>query len=123
MALLAKLEKRQNKGEILDSPSDTLSNEDYKKQIEAMQQIEVVLRQILLPEAKERLSNIKVVNTEMYYKIAQLLMQMYKSGQITERIDDDTLRDLLYRLQPKKEISIKRKWFFIFVKVTIKIDN
>jgi len=109
MALLAKLEKRQNKGEILDSPSDTLSNEDYKKQIEAMQQIEVVLRQILLPEAKERLSNIKVVNTEMYYKIAQLLMQMYKSGQITERIDDDTLRDLLYRLQPKKEISIKRK--------------
>jgi DNA-binding TFAR19-related protein (PDSD5 family) len=64
----------------LESESDVASEsevkEQYMKQIEAMQQIEVILRQVLEPEAKERLSNIKVVNQEMYYKVAQFILQL-----------------------------------------------
>lgn len=97
----------------MESESDVASEsevkEQYMKQIEAMQQIEVILRQVLEPEAKERLSNIKVVNQEMYYKVAQFILQLYQSGRIAGRIDDDALKQLLIRLQSKKEISITRK--------------
>lgn len=89
-----------------NEPSD---QELYKKQIEAMQHIEVALRQILEPSAKERLSNIKIVNPEQYYKIAQLILQMYESGKINGRIDDETLKQVLYKVQPRKEINIIRK--------------
>lgn len=85
------------------------AKEKYYKQMEAMQQLEVILRQLMTPEAKSRLTNIKIVNTELYYKVAQMFVQMYESGKLNQRIDDEMLKDFLARIQQKKEMRITRK--------------
>ena len=83
--------------------------EQDSNSVEQMQQIEVMLRTIMDSDAKERLSNIKIVNSAMYYKVAKLIFQFYQSGQLEGRIDDNTLKVLLSRVQPKREIKITRK--------------
>jgi programmed cell death protein 5 len=82
---------------------------EQEKSVEKMQQIEVMLRTILEPEAKARLSNIKVVNQELYYKVAQVIFQLYKSDQLNGRVDEETLKHILSRIQQKKEFTITRK--------------
>jgi programmed cell death protein 5 len=83
--------------------------EQYLKQMEALKQIDLVLKQILTSEAKERLSNIRLVNQELYFKVAQYLIQLYQQGQIRGYVDDNMLKQIILLLQPKKEIKIRRK--------------
>ncbi len=78
--------------------------------VEAEQQLDGLLRQVLEPEAKARLSNIRLVNRELYYKTAQTIAYIAKSGKLHQKISEAELKKLLERLSPpKKEIRIKRK--------------
>ena len=72
-------------------------------------QLENILRISLTSEAKERLSNIKIVNPGLYAQISQFIYQLYSSGRINQKIDDFTLKDFLGRLTPKREFKITRK--------------
>jgi programmed cell death protein 5 len=73
-------------------------------------QLDSMLRSVLTPEAKARLSNIRLVNKELYLKVAQSLLYLAKSGQIQGKIDDAQLKALLEKARgQKREISIKRK--------------
>ena len=98
-------------GDFLEFNSENAKDykQEYIKQLQIMQQLESIIRIILTPEAKERLSNIKLVNQELYFKVAQFLFQMYQAGQINNKIDDFQLKSILSRVQPKKEIKIVRK--------------
>ena len=84
--------------------------EKVNKQIQMELALDSALSQILTRKAKERLSNIKLVNKEKYMKVAQYLLYLYKLGKITTKIDDDTLKKLLLKLFPPKsrEIKIRR---------------
>ncbi|MDO8627840.1 MAG: DNA-binding protein, partial [Candidatus Diapherotrites archaeon] len=74
-------------------------------------QIDAILRQVLSPEAKSRLSNIKLVNKELYAQVLQSILYIAKSGRLAEKISDQQLKTLLEKISGagRKEITIKRK--------------
>jgi excinuclease UvrABC nuclease subunit len=73
-------------------------------------QIENLLRQILTPEARERLGRLKVARPEEARALEGQLVQLAQSGRLQNRVDDEQLKLILARLFPgNRDISIKRK--------------
>ena len=83
--------------------------EEYAKQLQMLQQLEDMLKMILTSEARQRLGNIKLVNQELYFKVSQFIFQMYQAGQIRDKIDDNQLKSILSRVQPRRDFKIVRK--------------
>ncbi len=65
-------------------------------------QKEAILRQILSPEARARLTNIKMVKPQMAEQIEMQLIQLAGSGRLKGRVTDDQLKGLLLQLQGKE---------------------
>ena len=77
---------------------------------EANAQKEVVLRAILEPEARERLTRVRMARPDVAESLENQLLSLYQSGRIRQRIDDETLRRLLARVAPKsRETTIERR--------------
>ncbi len=73
-------------------------------------QLNLILKQILEPEARERLNTIKLTRPEFAKAIEQQLVALAQSGRLQKRISDAELKALLKQLIPgKKDYSIKRK--------------
>ena len=73
-------------------------------------QRQTILRQILTPEARERLARIELAYPELTESIENQLIALAQSGRVQRVIDDVTLREILMRLIPKKrEIKIERR--------------
>lgn len=73
-------------------------------------QRQTVLRQILTPEARERLGRIELAYPEVAESVESQLVALAQSGRIQTAIDDRTLQDILRRVVPKKrEIRIERR--------------
>jgi programmed cell death protein 5 len=70
--------------------------------VEAQAQKEAVLRQILTPEARDRLSNIKMVKPEFAEQIEMQLIQLASSGRLKGKVTDEQLKALLVQLQEKE---------------------
>jgi len=76
----------------------------------ALAQRQLILRQILTPEARERLGRIELAYPELTESIESQLIALAQSGRVQRVIDDETLRQILMRLIPKKrEIKIERR--------------
>ncbi|BGP14392.1 hypothetical protein JCM10213_004514 [Rhodosporidiobolus nylandii] len=58
-----------------------------------------VMSQILSPEARERLSRIRLVKPDRARAIEQLLMRMGQSGQLRGRVSEDQLIDVLDQVE------------------------
>ncbi|MFW9925668.1 MAG: DNA-binding protein [Candidatus Thorarchaeota archaeon] len=69
---------------------------------EAQAQKEALLRQILTPEARARLTNIRIVKPQFAEQIEIQLIQLAGSGRLRERITDEQLKGLLQQLQGKE---------------------
>lgn len=78
---------------------------------EAEARINALLSQLLAPEARQRLSNLRIANSEAYGKAVQALAYYAQSQKPKERISDGQLRQLLESISRmgKREIRIKRK--------------
>jgi len=82
--------------------------EVQQKQLE--EQKKMILRTVLTPPAKERLSTIKLARPQIGEQIENQLIMLAQSGKVNQKIDDQQLKQLLQRLIPKKhEINIKRR--------------
>jgi programmed cell death protein 5 len=80
---------------------------ESKRQFEAQKQ--AVLKQILTPEARQRLTNIRMVKPEFADQIELQLIQLAQTGRIKVPITDDQLKEALARIQSqRKEIRIRR---------------
>jgi programmed cell death protein 5 len=80
---------------------------EARRQLEAQKQ--AVLKQILTPEARQRLTNIRMVKPEFADQLELQLIQLAQTGKIKVPITDDQLKEALARLQShRKEIRIRR---------------
>ena len=86
---------------------------EEQRQSEARKQLEeekqAALKLILTPEARQRLTNIRMVKPEFAEQIESQLIQLAQTGRVKVPISDDQLKAALARLQSqRKEIRIRR---------------
>ena len=81
---------------------------DQMAELEAQKQS--VIRQILTPEARERLNRLKMTRADLVNQIESQLILLAKSGRVRGKIDDAQLKKLLSKAMPKKrDIQITRR--------------
>ena len=88
-----------------------LAEEQQRAQVQ--QQIEIqkqsLLRRILTPDARRRLTNLKMVKPEFTQQLELQLIQLAQQGKIAIPITDEQLKELLVRLQSgRREFKIRR---------------
>ncbi len=72
-------------------------------------QKEQILKQILSPEARMRLNNIKMVKPELSDLVEQYLIGMASQGKMNSQINDNQLKQILLSIQqPKRDFKINR---------------
>lgn len=82
-------------------------NEQSQRQLET--QKENLLRSILSPEARRRLTNLKMVKPEFTEQLELQLIQLAQQGKIPIPLADAQLRQILVQLQSRKhEPTIRR---------------
>ena len=68
-----------------------------------------MLRTALTTEARQRLTNVKMVRPELASAIEEYVIQLAAAGRLKKVIDDEQLKQMLYSLQEKKrDIKIRR---------------
>lgn len=78
--------------------------------VQAKAQRDLILRQILTPEARERLGRIELAYPDLAESIENQLIALAESGRVQRAIDDATLREILTRIIPRRrEIKIERR--------------
>ena len=89
---------------------DRAVEEEMQRHKEVESRIQLILKQILDPEARERLNRIKLTRPDFAKAVEQQLVALAQSGRLQERISDAQLVALLKQLVPeKKDFNITRK--------------
>ncbi|MFX0054458.1 MAG: DNA-binding protein [Candidatus Hermodarchaeota archaeon] len=82
---------------------EALEEQVREQQIaEAQAQKEAILRQILTPEARSRLTNIRMVKPQVAEQIELQLIQLASSGRLRARVTDEQLKKLLQQITGKE---------------------
>ncbi len=86
---------------------------EEQKQAQAQQQLErqkqALLRRILTPEARRRLTNLNMVKPQFTQQLELQLIQLAQQGRINIPINDEQLKELLVRLQSgRRDYKIRR---------------
>jgi len=100
--------RRRKLEELQRLQQQRLAEEEYASQIQAQRQ--AILRQILTPEARERLGRLELAYPDVALNVENQLIALAQSGKVQNVIDDATLRQILRRIVPRKrEIKIERR--------------
>ena len=100
--------KQRRMAELQQQAQSQASQQEQAQRMEAQKQ--GVLRQILTPEARDRLANIRLANPQMAESVEMQLIQLAQSGRLRGVIDDTMLRNILAQIAPqRREITIERR--------------
>jgi len=100
--------RRKKLAELQQYQTQAVAEQQYRDQVQAQRQL--ILRQILTPEARERLGRIELAYPELKENIENQLIQLAQSGRVKSMIDDATLRQILERVIPRRrDIKIERR--------------
>ncbi len=103
-------ELRRRKLQELEAQQEQAS--EVRERQEALEsQRQAILRGILSPEARERLGRLRTAYPEIAASVESQLIMLAQSGRLGgQRIDDETLRQILEKVVPhKREIRIERR--------------
>jgi programmed cell death protein 5 len=103
---------RKKKLRDLQHQQQAFSQEDFEEaqQKEYEDQKKLILRAILMDDARERLGRIKAARPEMAENLENQLIMLAQSGRLKNKINDEKLRELLSKILPKKrDITIRRR--------------
>lgn len=90
--------KRKKLEELQRQQQFDSEEEEIQQQIA---QLELLIKKVLTKKALERYGNLKTAHPDLAVQLLVLLGQAVQSGQI-KTVDDEALKNLLMRLQPKK---------------------
>jgi programmed cell death protein 5 len=89
-------------------PQDMQAQEQMRRELEAQKR--QVLLQILTPEARSRLANLRLTKPEFVDQVELQLIQLAQMGRVKSKITDDQLKELLRKLAgQKRDINITWK--------------
>ena len=84
--------------------------EELERQQKQKSQIQMLLMQVLDPDARERLNTIKLTKPEFASSVEQQLISLAQSGRLKNKITDAQLKELLRQLAPaRRDYSITRR--------------
>ncbi|MDR2944653.1 MAG: DNA-binding protein [Methanosarcinales archaeon] len=102
---MAQMQEQQSQAQA--GPETAYRQEQAQAEMEARKQ--ELLRKILTPEARERLTTLRMSRPALVEQLEMQLLSLAQSGRIQNMIDDEQLKQLLAQVQPpKRETSIKR---------------
>ncbi len=91
----------------LQAMQQRAAEQEKREQLESAKR--VLLRRVLDPEARQRLSNLRMVRPDFAQQLELQLIQLAQSGRVDLPISDKQLRQILYELQSKRrETRIRR---------------
>jgi programmed cell death protein 5 len=80
-----------------------------EQQHQVDQQRQAIMRQILTPQARDRMANLKMAYPDIARLVEDQLISLVQAGRIQQQVDDNTLKEILRRVAPKKrDIKIER---------------
>jgi programmed cell death protein 5 len=100
--------RRRKLSALQRQASDEQRSVQMEQQLE--QQKQALLRNILSPEARQRLANLKMVKPEFTNQLELQLIQLAQQGKIPIPLADEQLKKILTQLQSRKrETTIRRR--------------
>ena len=89
--------------------SEPAQKQPDKEAAEKRAMREGVLRMALTSDARERLSNVRMVRPDLAQSIEEYVIQLASAGRLKKVIDDEQVKQMLASLQEKKrDIKIRR---------------
>jgi programmed cell death protein 5 len=99
--------RRRRMYELQRRLAEEQSAAEAKQQLELQKQS--ILRRILTSEARQRLTNLKMVKPEFAEQLELQLIQVAQTGRIRLPVTDDQLKQMLLKLQSqRRDITIRR---------------
>ena len=107
---LSELRKRRMAQMQQQAGDQQAMQEDLERQERAKSQIQMLLMQVLEPDARERLNTIKLTKPEFAASVEQQLVSLAQSGRLKNKITDAQLKELLRQLAPaRRDYTITRR--------------
>ena len=98
--------RRKKMQELQQQQAQGAAMQEQERQVDAQRQ--AVMRQILTPEARDRLAAVKMAYPDVARSVEDQLIRLASQGQIPKPIDEPTLKQILRRVAPqKRDISIE----------------
>jgi programmed cell death protein 5 len=99
--------RQRRLSELQQQAGQNQNQSQAKKQLEAQKQ--ALLRQILTPESRQRLTNLRMIKPEFTEQIELQLIQLAQAGKLPIPLPDAQLKQILLQLQSRKrETKIRR---------------
>jgi programmed cell death protein 5 len=99
--------RRRRLAEMQRAAVDDQRRQQAQQQVERQKQ--AIIRRILTPEARQRLTNIRMVKPEFADELEMQLIQLAQSGRLRGQVTDEQLKKTLVQLEgQKREIKIRR---------------
>jgi programmed cell death protein 5 len=103
------MQQLQQQQAAQQSPESAESQDQMRREVESQKR--QAMMQLLTPEARARLTNIRLTKPEFVDQIELQLIQLAQAGRVQSKITDDQLKELLRKLAgQKRDIKITRSY-------------